>query len=169
MLRIALLSGHDQPLFYTAGNNQPIETVPLQSTEKQLVKLVKDKQTIIPDVKQQEGSTLLYLPDQLTETGIYDLKKQDSTAAVLAFNDNRSESDLTYLTAAELDKIFPKNATVLNGNKLNADTIAGTANSGLQLWKLCIILALIFLAAEILLIRYFKTHKTSVSHAADIN
>nr|WP_067063476.1 BatA domain-containing protein [Mucilaginibacter sp. L294] len=162
-LRIALLSGHDQPLFYIAGNNQPIETVPLQSTEKQLVKLVKDKQTIIPDVKQQEGSTLLYLPDQLTETGIYELKKQDSIAAVLAFNDNRSESDLSYLTAGQLDKIFPKNATLLNGNQLNADSIAGTANSGLQLWKLCIILALIFLAAEILLIRYFKTNKTSVS------
>ncbi|MES2063794.1 MAG: BatA domain-containing protein [Bacteroidota bacterium] len=168
-LRIALLSGHYQPLFYTVGNNQPIETVPLQSTEKQLVKLVKDKQTIIPDVKQQEGSTLLYLPDQLTETGIYDLKKQDSTAAVLAFNDNRSESDLSYLTAAQLDKIFPQNATLLNGNQLNADSIAGTANSGLQLWKLCIILALIFLAAEILLIRYFKTNKTSISQVADIS
>ncbi|WP_224746682.1 BatA domain-containing protein [Mucilaginibacter rigui] len=168
-LRIAMLSGHDQPLFYTAGNNRPIETVPLQSTEKQLVKLVKDKQTIIPDVKQQEGSTLLYLPDQLTGTGIYDLKKQDSTAAVLAFNDNRSESDLRYLTAAELDKIFPKNATLLNGNQLNAESIAGTANSGLQLWKLCIILALIFLAAEILLIRYFKTNKISVSQATDIS
>jgi hypothetical protein len=143
--------------------------VPLQSTEKQLVKLVKDKQTIIPDVKQQEGSTLLYLPDQLTETGIYELKKQDSTAAVLAFNDNRSESDLSYLTAAELAQIFPKNATLLNGNQLNAESIAGTANSGLQLWKLCIILALIFLAAEILLVRYFKTNKTSVSHATDIS
>jgi hypothetical protein len=168
-LRIAMLSGHDQPLFYTAGNNQPIETIPLQSTEKQLVKLVKDKQTIIPDIKQQEGSTLLYLPDQLTETGIYDLKKQDSTAAVLAFNDNRSESDLSYLSAAELDQIFPKNATLLNGNQLNAAQIAGTANSGLQLWKLCIILALIFLAAEVLLIRYFKTNKTSVSQATDIS
>jgi len=168
-LRIALLSGHDQPLFYTVGNNQPIETVPLQSTEKQLVKLVRDKQTIIPDVKQQEGNTLLYLPDQLTETGIYDLKKQDSTVAVLAFNDNRSESDLSYLSAAQLDKIFPKNATLLNSNQLNADSIAGTANSGLQLWKLCIILALIFLAAEILLIRYFKTNKTSVSQATDIS
>lgn len=168
-LRIAMLSGHDQPLFYTVGNNQPIETVPLQSTEKQLVKLVKDRQTIIPDVKQQEGSTLLYLPDQLTETGIYDLKKQDSTAAVLAFNDNRSESDLSYLTAAELDKTIPQNATLLNGNQLNAKSIAGTANSGLQLWKLCIILTLIFLAAEILLIRYFKTNKTSVSQATDIS
>lgn len=168
-LRIATLSGHDQPLFYTVGNNLPIETVPLQSTEKQLVKMVKDKQTIIPDVKQQEGSTLLYLPDQLTETGIYDLKKQDSTAAVLAFNNNRSESDLSYLTAAQLAQIFPKNSTLLNGNQLNANSIAGTGNSGLQLWKLCIILALIFLAAEILLVRYFKTNKISVSKTIDIS
>ncbi|MGY4536202.1 hypothetical protein ACVW0P_000609 [Mucilaginibacter sp. UYNi724] len=169
MFRIALLSGHDQPLFYTTGNNEPIETVPMQSTEKQLVKLVKGDQTIIPDVRQQEGSTMLYLPEQLTETGIYDLKKQDSTAAVLAFNDNRNESDLSYLTPADLEKIFPKNAAVLNGNKLNADSIAGAAKSGLQLWKLCIILALIFLAAETLLIRYYKTGKANITQPADIN
>ncbi|RYU92531.1 hypothetical protein EWM62_03615 [Mucilaginibacter terrigena] len=165
MFRIALLSGHDQPLFYTTGNSEPIETVPLQSTEKQLVKLVKGNETIIPDVKQQEGSTMFYLPGQLSETGIYDLKKQDSTAAVLAFNDNRTESDLSYLSTADLEKLFPKNGTLLNANKLNA----GPANSGLQLWKLCIILALIFLAAETLLIRYYKTNKTSFSQPADIN
>ncbi|MES2268474.1 MAG: BatA domain-containing protein [Bacteroidota bacterium] len=169
MFRIALLSGHDQQLFYTAGNNEPIETVSLQSTEKQLVKLVKNKQIIIPEVKQQEGSTMLYLPDQLTETGIYDLKKQDSTAAVLAFNDNRSESDLSYLTPAQLEKLFPTNAALLNANKLNTDSLTGAANSGLQLWKLCIILALIFLAAETLLIRYYKTGKTSITQALDIN
>ncbi|MFD0767241.1 BatA domain-containing protein [Mucilaginibacter lutimaris] len=169
MFRIALLSGHDQPLFYTAGNNESIETVPLQSTEKQLVKLVKDKQTIIPEVKQQEGSTMLYLPDQLTETGIYGLKKQDSTAAVLAFNDNRSESDLSYLTPEELEKLFAENAALLNANKLNADLLTGAANSGLQLWKLCIILALIFLAAETLFIRYYKTGKTTITPAPDIN
>jgi hypothetical protein len=164
-LRIAMLSGHDQPLFYTTGNNRPIETVQLQSTEKQLVKLIRGKQTIIPDVKQQEGSTLLYLPDQLTETGIYELRKQDSTAAVLAFNDNRSESDLSYLTDAELNKLSPKNTILLNGNKLNAEGISGDANLGLQLWKLCIILALIFLAAEILLVRYFKTNKGTTSQS----
>ncbi|GGH00691.1 BatA domain-containing protein [Mucilaginibacter phyllosphaerae] len=169
MLRIAMLSGHDQPLFYTAGNNQPIETVPMQATEKQLVKLVKGNQTIIPDVKQQEGSTMLYLPRQLAETGIYELKKQDSTAAVLAFNDNRSESDLSYLTASQLEKLFPKNSTLLNGDKLNAESITGPANSGLQLWKLCIILALIFLAVETLLIRFYKTHQKSVSQPADIS
>ncbi|QHS57005.1 hypothetical protein GWR56_16190 [Mucilaginibacter sp. 14171R-50] len=169
MFRIALLSGHDQPLFYTLGSIDPIETVPLQSTEKQMVKLVKGNETIIPDVRQQEGSTMLYFPEQLAETGTYELRKQDSTAAVLAFNDNRTESDLSYLTKAGLENLLPKNAVLLSGNKLNAESIAGVANSGLQLWKLCIILALVFLAAETLLIRYYKTNKTNIWQTRDTN
>jgi hypothetical protein len=163
MFRVAILSGHDQPLFYTLGDNQVIETIALQSTEKQLIKMVKGSQTIIPDVQQQEGSTLLYLPDELKETGIYDLKKQDSTAAVLAFNDNRSESDLSYLNNNELGNLFARQATLLEGNNLNTNRINGPANSGLQLWKLCIILALLFLAAEILLIRFYKTDKSNTT------
>jgi hypothetical protein len=158
MFRIALLSGHDMPLFYKLGSNQAIETVSLQSSEKQLVKLIKGPQAIIPDVRQQEGNTLLYLPGQLNETGIYELKKQDSTAAVLAFNDNRSESDLSYLSSKQLDSLFKK-STLLQGDNHSKDNIAGTSNSGMQLWKLCIILALLFLAAETLLIRFYKTGK----------
>jgi hypothetical protein len=165
MFRVALLSGHDQSLFYTLGSNRAIETVPLQSTEKQVVKLVKGNEAVIPDVKQQEGATMLYLPGQLNETGIYDLRKQDSTAAVLAFNDNRSESDLSYLNTADLAKLFPQKSNFIAGDKFNVNNINSAENSGLQLWKLCIILALIFLAAETLLIRFYKTGKSIATQA----
>jgi hypothetical protein len=165
MFRIALLSGHDQSLFYTLGSNEAIETVPLQSAEKQIVKLVKGAEAIIPDVKQHEGSTMLYLPGQLNETGIYELKKQDSTAAVLAFNDNRSESDLSYLNSTGLAKLFPQKSNFIAGDKFNVNNINSAENSGLQLWKLCIILALIFLAAETLLIRFYKTDKSIATQA----
>jgi hypothetical protein len=154
MFRIALLSGHDQPLFYTLGHDETIENTPIQSSEKQLLKLVKGKQSIIPDVKQQEGSTLLYVSDQLQETGFYELKKQDSTVSVMAFNDNRGESDLSYYTPAELNKILPDKGDVIETNKGSVKDIVSQADFGVQLWKLCIILALIFLAAEILLTRY---------------
>lgn len=157
MFRAAILSGHDQPLYYTLGSNLAIETVALQSSDKQLVKMVKGSQTIIPDVQQRNGGTQLYLPDQLRETGIYDLKKQDSLVAVLAFNDNRGESDLSYLTTTDLKSHFPEDTDVLDGGKLNAGNVMEALNSGRQLWKLCIILALIFLAAETLLIRFYKT------------
>ncbi|SHM11021.1 BatA domain-containing protein [Mucilaginibacter sp. OK098] len=163
MFRIALLSGHDQPLFYTLGRDETIETLPVQTSEKQLLKLAKGNQSIIPDTKQQEGSTLIYMADQLHETGIYDLKKVDSTVAVLAFNDNRSESDLSYLSSTELDKVIPQAAEIMEVNKGSLKSNITETNFGLQLWKLCIILALIFLGAEILLVRFYKTDQRSVT------
>jgi hypothetical protein len=162
MFRIALLSGHDQPLFYTLGRDESIETLPVKTNEKQLLKLAKGTQSIIPDTKQQEGSTLLYVADQLHETGIYDLKKADSTVAVLAFNDNRSESDLSYLNNAELAKLIPQASEIMESGKGSIKGNVTETNFGLQLWKLCIILALIFLGAEILLIRFYKTEQRSI-------
>ncbi|CAN5125398.1 BatA and WFA domain-containing protein [soil metagenome] len=163
IFRIALLSGHDQPLFYTIGHDEVLETIPVQSSEKQLLKLVKAGQSIIPDVKQQEGSTMLYLSDQLHDTGLYELKKQDTTLAVLAFNDDRSESDLSYFSSVELGSILPQAKSILQGGKGSLKGIVAEANFGLQLWKLCIILALVFLAIEIVLIRFYKTGNSSVS------
>jgi len=162
LFRIALLSGHDQPLFYTIGQNEAIEIPPIQTGEKQLLKLNKDSISIIPDVRQQEGSTLLYLSDEVQQAGAYNLQKQDSTVSVLAFNDNRSESDLTYLALADLTKIIPKSGSVLQAGTASLKNAVTDINIGLQLWKLCIILALIFLAAEILLVRYYKPGKQVV-------
>jgi hypothetical protein len=162
MFRIALLSGHDAPLFYTLGRDETIETLPVQIKEKQLLKLVKGTQSIIPDTKQQEGSTLIYIADQLHETGIYDLKKADSIVAVLAFNDNRSESDLSYLNNAQLAKLIPQATEIMESGKGSLKGNVTEVNFGLQLWKLCIILALIFLGTEILLIRFYKTDRHNV-------
>jgi hypothetical protein len=163
MFRIALLSGHDQPLFYTLGRDETIETQPVRISGKQLLRLVKGNESIIADTKQREGSTLLYIADHLHETGIYELKKQDSTVAVLAFNDNRNESDLRYLTSAELGKLVPQATPVLASGKGSLKDTVTETNFGIQLWKLCIILALIFLGAEVVLIRYYKTSYQPVS------
>jgi hypothetical protein len=163
MFRMALLSRHDQPLFYTLGQDASIETVPVQTTEKQLLKLVKGSQQVIPDVRQQEGSTFLYVSDQLSSTGNYELKKQDSIATVLGFNDSRKESDLSYLHKSELKKLVPESANVMQAGTASLKGAVSDTNFGLQLWKLCIILALIFLAAEILLIRFYKVDKKQFS------
>ncbi|MVN89894.1 BatA domain-containing protein [Mucilaginibacter aquatilis] len=163
LFRMALLSGHDQPLYYTIDDNQAIETIPLLASDKQIVKLVNGKQTFIPDVRQQEGGTMLYLADQIRQPGNYELKKQDSTAAVLAFNHNRSESDLSYLDKSELERLIPNNAKVIQPGKASVKDTISASNLGLQLWKLCIILALIFVAAEILLLRYYRVNNKQVS------
>ncbi len=163
MFRIALLSGHDQPLFYVLGRDETIELPPVQTTDKQLIKLTQGTITIIPDTRQQEGSTLLYTADQLHNTGLYNITKQDSLIGVVAYNDNRSESDLSYLSIADLKKLIPAAAIVADNGTATLNSTSTETNFGIQLWKLCIILALIFLGLEIILIRYFSTDRKSVS------
>lgn len=157
MFKIALLSGRDQPLFYTIGQDESVETLPIQTSDKQLLKLSNHDQVIIPDVRQQEGSTILYFSDQVHIPGNYELKKQDSVVTHLAFNNNRSESDLTYLNddALKAQLTGTGNMVFDAGPQSLKDTVA-KANIGLELWKLCIILSLICLAAEILLIRFYQ-------------
>jgi len=162
MFRIALLSGNEQALFYSLGHDETMEIPSIQTSEKQLLKLVKGNQSVIPDVRQQEGSTMLYASDQLQETGLYDLKKNDSTVSVMAFNDNRSESDLSYYTPSELNKLVPQAADVLEGGKGSLKDKVGETSFGLQLWKLCIILALLSLAAEILLIKFYRVDQSTI-------
>jgi hypothetical protein len=142
------------------------ETIPLQLSEKQVLKLTKGSQTFIPDARQQEGSTFLYIADQIQQPGNYLLKKQDSLAAVVAFNNNRLESDLTYFEPRELKNLVPKNGTVVQAGKGSLQGTVSETNFGLQLWKVCIILALIFVAAEILLIRFYKVEKPPLSAPA---
>ena len=157
IFRIELLSGHDQPLFYTIGRDETLEIPPVQINARQVLKLVKKDINIIPYVRQQEGSTLLFIADQVRETGLYDLKKADSTIAVLAFNDSRSESDLSYFNDNDLHRLVPQANSVIQSRRGGLRGAPTETNFGLQLWKLCIILGLVFLAFEIALIRYIKT------------
>ena len=168
LFRIVLLSGHDQPLYYTVGKNEVVETIPFQLSEKQVLKLNRGNEIFIPDARQQDGSTFLYIADQIQQPGIYLLKKQDSLAAVIAFNNNRLESDLTYFEPGELKNLVPKNGVVVQAGKGSLQGAVSETNFGLQLWKVCIILALIFVAAEILLICFYKVEKQPLSTPAPV-
>ena len=160
MFRMALLSGQDRPLYYTIGDNENVETLPIETSDKQMVKLAKGQQSILPDVRQEEGGTVLYFSDQVTQPGNYLLKSQDTTVAAIAFNNNRSESDLTYLSDEELKaQITGGHDTVTQAGPQSLKDSVAKANMGLELWKLCIILSLICLAAEILLIRFYQPEK----------
>lgn len=167
MFRIALLSGHDLPLYYTLGTSEALEVPPVQLSEKQILKLQKDNRQIIPDLRQDEGISYLYVADQLHELGHYFLKKQDSTIAVLSFNNNKSESDLSYLSPGQLKMALPQ-SNVIGGQSAAVKGIISVANFGVQLWKLCLILALVFLATEILLVRFYKTDKGTITKSAEL-
>jgi len=162
MYKIAFASVKEQPVYYTAMKDNVLESQKIDLGSNQSLKLVADQFEIIPELRQINGKTLLYVADQVKKAGFYTLKKADSTLAVIAFNDTRSESDMHYTTQADLQKLFDKQQVAFLDPK--SDSIASAVaakNNGTELWKLCLILALVFLAIEILLVRFYTVHKPS--------
>jgi hypothetical protein len=158
LFKMALLGAKAQKLFYTIGKNQEIEIANVNIPENQNI-IIKNKELeVIPELIKKPSETMLYFADQLNKQGIYDVKLKDSLLASFALNEDRRESELKFYDRAELSKMF----SVSNKNilKTNAQSIAKqieTANFGTSLWKLCIILTILFLLMEILLIRFFKS------------
>jgi preprotein translocase subunit SecG len=59
-------------------------------------------------------------------------------------------------------------SNVIGGQSAAVKGIINVANFGVQLWKLCLILALVFLATEILLVRFYKTDKGTITKSAEL-
>ena len=160
VFKIAFGSSREFPLSYTTGASDVLESQKINLLKNQSLKLVSDQFEAIPDVRQTSASTLLYVADQIKKPGFYNLLKGDSTLAVMAFNDNRRESDMHYATQNELESLLGKQkVSILNSKKDAQSLLVTVKTNSTELWKLCVILALVFLAVEIILIKFFNHTK----------
>lgn len=156
LYNIALLSLKQHPLFHVIGSNSSIE---LNRIENESVYHIKNKQIdLIPQLRNNANYTTIFVNSNIKDAGNY-LLENNQTKLGLAYNYNRSESELNYFTTQELDEISKKNELnfkILNTNNSSVKSALSEANLGKKYWKYCIILALLFLAAEIALIKLFK-------------
>lgn len=156
MYQSAFSSVRDQPLYYTLGRDELISIKNSDAGGREGLRLKAGDTEIIPDIRQTESGLRLFISDQVIKPGSYNLVKGDRLISKVAFNNNPSESDLSYLSDNVLQAVFPEGTSKVyntGDNTLASETKA--ANYGVQLWKLCLILSLICLAAEILLLRYY--------------
>ena len=157
MYQTALLSLQDQNLFHKLNRDQVIELPKLTLNANQTLKLRREKFEAIPDLRQNENASQLYVADQIRQIGNYQLLKNDSLLAILSFNDAGPESDLSYAGDGAIKGKFPgQKIDLLTPEPGSMQGAVKSINQGTSLWKLCIILSLLFLAAEILLIRFYK-------------
>ena len=98
--------------------------------------------------------------DQIKNAENYDLRTNNSIIAVESFNFNRKESDLSIYSTDELTEMSSRlgnsNINVIETEGKDLSHSIAQLNEGKRLWKYCIILVLVFLAIEILLIRFFR-------------
>ncbi|MBL4578577.1 MAG: BatA and WFA domain-containing protein [Flavobacteriales bacterium] len=167
MYKIAIHSLNSGKLFYTLGKNNKVEgPVVLGDGESEsiyhLVSTDRNMQEfdIIPEIRIVDQSTQLLLHDMLSTAGNYRLQIGGIGKRGYAFNYDRLESDLICYNQEEL-KAQIEAASLSNFNTLASGGSGfsyqlSSLGEGTKMWKLCIIFALVFLAMETILLRFWK-------------
>ena len=124
------------------------------------VAVATKKVDIIPEHRLLNNTTTLFTQNQITEAGHYNVEENNVIIKDLAFNFDRKESDMNFMSQEELQKQIDekglKNMRIIEADEKSLTNALQEVNDGKKLWKLFLILALVFLLCEILIIRLFK-------------
>ncbi|MBL7883487.1 MAG: hypothetical protein JNL69_05425 [Bacteroidia bacterium] len=161
LFKIALNSQTANSLYYTIGKDELIEFKNNGVTESVLkIVSVNNAIEVIPETKVAEYKIHMNVHNQVSQADNFNVKSGKDIIAGLSFNFNRLESDLRCLTESELMATIETasylNYTVIENTEKSLKNIIAEYDYGTKLWKFCIILALLFIAIEILLLRYIK-------------
>ena len=159
MYKIAVSTQKKMSLYATIGETKWIDLPGINLTGDATLKVKSNNNEFIPEIRKAGNLTAVNLSDYTNVSGIYTLLQpgapEGNTNQTLALNYNRSESDLSFETAASLKERYnAANINVIDDINRDFAGVVTQMNEGTPLWKFCIIFVLIFLAAEILLIRF---------------
>ena len=163
LYKIALLSSPQQKLYYTIGRDEVVSVSTANDTFNDKVfklKQLKGSDEIIPEQRKTDGIVSLMFQNHVLSNGNYMLMNDKTEHSCLSFNYDRRESEINCYSTSEINTFIDKNKLqhariVEAGNKPITQVIA-EMNQGKKLWKTFVLLALLFLAAEVLLLRLWK-------------
>ena len=157
MYRLATISKRtfEKPYY---SINEPSINLKLDSLNKQdIFKLTDSESELIPNQRISANELVLEMPKNTLNPGFYDLQLEENNVAVLAFNRDKAESFLEQMSVNEINANFAgnENVTIFSANDIDNFSNEVKKNKfGVPLWKYAIILSLLFLLAEVLLIRF---------------
>jgi hypothetical protein len=163
LYNIVLYSLPNQEMSFVVGRNtfyeiQGKQNISLDS--KIEIENRKKGEKFIPSKNNSARGTLIEFPGQIVNDGHYLILNEDTVIGSMAFNYDRKESDLRYFSNSELQEkietVQLKNAQVVENAEKNFSEIFDEIQNGRQFWKLCILLALLFILAEVAIIRFWK-------------
>ena len=161
MLRITELSGVEQQLSYTIGNDQLVNTNSmLNSSDELAVNQFNKNQKVnfIPGYSKQGINGALIIKDQIKNDGNFNLLKNKVINDGFSFNYNRIESEMNFFNSNQfnhqLTRAGIKDQVKIYDLPPNGEYIDFKNEAlGILYWKYFIVLTLVFLGIEILLIR----------------
>lgn len=161
MLRVSEYSRPASKPYYTIGKDKVAEFRNISIESDQVFRLRKFDSTeeYIPAHRQIGGAIRIFLENAISDAGHYYLTLGSDTLAVLAFNYPREESLLESKDIGEIREgidRFGLNYSILNSTIEGISKSVNELSKGRRLWYSMIIMALIFLALEVLLIKFWK-------------
>ncbi len=163
LYKAAVSSANPAEIAYTIGQDEVLQTAARATNAETVYKLKGKGEEFIPQQRAVGSQVYLTVNNEIKEAGYYNLFLQPETVLdKFAFNYNRKESQLDFLNEDALQAAVDKSAAAAKFNIIsatqNADfqELVGEKSQGVVLWRWCLILALLFLLAEVLLLRFWR-------------
>lgn len=158
MYRIAASSRKNESrLYHTLDEN--FITLRIDSLQQDEPVRMTGEQEIVPPQRIVNDQVFLEVPRFTVSQGFYNIVAKQDTLGLVAFNLHKAESLLEQYSAAELMEQWKGNEAV---GIFEADSAEAFSNEikarylGTPLWKYAVLLSLLFLLAEITMIRFLK-------------
>lgn len=157
---IALMAQMQSKFYHIIGVDEQIviNKPNLGAEDVFTIKAMNSSVEFIPEMNNFGNEVALYFHSQVEKDGFYTVLQDEDTAAIAAFNFNRSESDLTYYSEEELEKISEDSynkISLLDYQTKDFSKEVSEKLNGKPLWRWFIYLTLFFLLSEILVLRFW--------------
>ena len=142
--------------YYQIKSAMTFNLLPDDATKK-LIRFTKGKLSISSEVKLRNGNPVCTVYDQFEQAGIYayQFDAEKSNAGFVAVNYNANESEMKFADDKKLAGIFPK-SNIIEDKPEHIQNLITTSIEGKALWRYRLWLAVFFIAAEILLLKFWK-------------
>ena len=158
LYKMAIATAKGRKIAYTIGQDNYIETKHYATSGELVYKLQGAQEEFIPQQQIIGYKAILGLEQQLSNDGFYQLfLEADKPLAQFGFNYDRKESNMKVYDRGELETQVGNRMNVIDASVVSDLSPLITEQSrGIILWRWCLILALLFLALEVLLLRFWR-------------
>ncbi len=157
---IALQSASFYPLYYIINENENIFVRNYNPASNDLFQVTGNQAEIIPERINRDNNIILNLHDQISTHGNYLLSAGETALKFISFNYDRRESLLDVFTTVELsnmiENIDTPHLNLFEPGSVSLEKQMELLIGGRELWKLFLLLGVLFLIIEVFLIRFLK-------------
>lgn len=152
LYQMAIQSSSSSVYAVTAGAQQPVYLTSAVTAERNTIHIYGQGMDIIPPQRPNGAGLDVFLDQSVQQPGFYALSAPGADTTQVALNQDKSESLLQFRDISALKKEWTGDQVKwMSIGESGHITDAGN-NGNLPLWKVCVILAIVMLAAETFLL-----------------